>query len=714
MKKLQYIITLFLLQFVLIENLSATHIIGGEVNYKCLGSNKYEITLIVYRDCFNGVPPFDDPAQFGIFDKDYNLIDSLELKLNPDDTLKAILNDTCLVVPKNVCVHTTIYKDTVELLPRPGGYIIGYQRCCRNNTIINIIDPQDTGASFVAFISEKALTECNNSAKFKNWPPIFICVNEQIKFDHSAIDIDNDSIYYRLCTPFKGATDTDPIPLASEFTVPFDTLQWKTGYSLQNILGGIPLTINPKTGELTGKPNAIGQFVVGICSEEYRKGILISTNRRDFQYNIGVCGSADASIFAPKTQCDDLKVEFKNFSKNADKFLWDFGDLKTLVDTSILEEPFYTYPDTGTYKIRLIASPNSACADTSFHIIKLSKSNLTPDFTFTTGKCLDSLDIVFQDKSIDPTGAVSNWSWKMYNGNDTIKSNLQNPTLKPWKSGTWTTELTVTAKNGCPKIIQKPVVTELINISVLDTVSACIGEDVALLASGPSQYTYSWSPPSDFTNPTQAVQTAEVAPLPKTYTLEITSATCKSTKKITVIPDPSTPKLIVTATPDTIFLGKTSQLDATVYPSNYKYLWSPTGTLSSDKQANPIASPTETTTYSVTLTPPGGACPAVAEARVFVFFPDCAEPYIFVPNAFSPNEDNVNDVLYVRGPVKELHFVVYNRWGEKMFETFDVTTGWDGYLATTPLPPDVYGYYLEVVCFDDKKFFKKGNVSLIR
>jgi gliding motility-associated-like protein len=116
----------------------------------------------------------------------------------------------------------------------------------------------------------------------------------------------------------------------------------------------------------------------------------------------------------------------------------------------------------------------------------------------------------------------------------------------------------------------------------------------------------------------------------------------------------------------------------------------------------------------LTVTPPDGACPAVAEARVFVFFPDCAEPYVFVPNAFSPNDDNVNDVLYVRGPIKELHFVIYNRWGEKMFETFDATTGWDGYLATTPLPPDVYGYYLEVTCFDDKKFFKKGNVSLIR
>jgi gliding motility-associated-like protein len=713
MKKSFYIFLLFFLQFLIVEKTFATHIIGGEMNYKCLGNNKYEITLTIFRDCFNGVPPFDDTAHVGIFDKNFKLIDSLLLKLNPDDTLKAILNDTCLVVPKNVCVHTTTYRTIVELKPLAGGYILAYQRCCRNKTIVNIIEPERSGATFSVVISEDALNGCNNSAKFKNWPPIFICVNEPIKFDHSAIDADKDSVFYRLCTPYLGADYIASNPTPSYFTIPFDTIKWKAPYNRLNMLGGNPLKIDPKTGELTGKPNTIGQFVVGICADEYRKGKLISTNRRDFQYNVGVCGSADAAIFAPKIQCDNLAVKFENLSQNSNKFIWDFGDTKILTDTSSLKNPTYTYADTGTYKVRLIASPGSVCSDTTFHIIRLSKSVLVADFSFTTANCKDSLDVIFQDKSTDLTGAPSGWQWKLFNGKDTIKSNLQNPTLKPWKSATWIAELTVFAKNGCPKTLRKEVIVDLIDVKILDTVRACIGENVALIAT-PKNYTYSWTPTSAFQNPTQGSQTAVVTADAKTYTAEISSKSCKTKKSITVLPDKSTPKLVVKATPDTITIGKTSQLEASVFPSNYKYLWSPSGTLSSEKLSNPLASPTVTTLYQLTVTPPNGACPAIAEARVVVIFPDCAEPYIFIPNAFTPNQDGVNDILFVRGPIRELYFIIFDRWGEKVFETTELNTGWDGFLGNTPLPPDVYGYYLKTTCYDGKVFVKKGNVTLMK
>jgi gliding motility-associated-like protein len=101
--------------------------------------------------------------------------------------------------------------------------------------------------------------------------------------------------------------------------------------------------------------------------------------------------------------------------------------------------------------------------------------------------------------------------------------------------------------------------------------------------------------------------------------------------------------------------------------------------------------------------------------QLFVLESICAEPYVFVPTAFSPNNDGHNDVLYVRGtPITEIYFTIYNRWGEKIFETTQLDKGWDGYFKNALLPPDVYGFYLTLKCFGGKEYFKKGNITLLR
>ena len=139
----------------------ATHIVGGEMNYTALGNDQYEITLTIFRDCYNGSPNawFDDPAAIGIYNSKMELIDSLFIPLMGNDTLTPVLSDPCFVVPPDVCVHTTTYRVVKELKPILGGYNLIYQRCCRNQTILNIIDPLDTGATYGVSISERALLE---------------------------------------------------------------------------------------------------------------------------------------------------------------------------------------------------------------------------------------------------------------------------------------------------------------------------------------------------------------------------------------------------------------------------------------------------------------------------------------------------------------------------------------------------------------------------
>ena len=127
--------------FILIANLFffgrayATHIVGGELNYRYLGGNNYQIRLTVYRDCFNGVPDFDNPAVVGFFDAGNSLQYSLSMPFISKIQIPPIINSPCLVPPANVCYEVSVYLDTINLPPLAGGYQMAYQRCCRNNTI---------------------------------------------------------------------------------------------------------------------------------------------------------------------------------------------------------------------------------------------------------------------------------------------------------------------------------------------------------------------------------------------------------------------------------------------------------------------------------------------------------------------------------------------------------------------------------------------------
>lgn len=702
----------------LIPQAKATHIIGGELTYSCLGNNQYEISLTVYRDCVNGQAAYDDPAYIGIFDINNNLLNTIRIPLRDTIKLNPVLYDSCLVIPPNVCVSTTTYRDTIELLPNSGGYVLAYQRCCRNKTILNIIDPLDTGATFSITITEAALQSCNTSAKFKTWPPLYICVDKPFIFDQSAIDIDGDSVYYRLCTPFDGATPLDPQPMPSN-PPPFDTIQWKSPYGLRNILGGIPLKINPLNGQLTATPDTRGQFVVGICLEEYRKGTLISTTRRDFQFNVGLCGKSVSAIFAPKLVCDNYSILFENESLNSSRYEWDFGVPNINTDISNEFSPTYEYKDTGTYMVRLITQPNSSCADTAFHQVTIRASGVVPNFIWETVSCNDSLLLKITNKSKINISTVSvlkyQWTVVHNTSKDTLLFSEENPTITLKKDGIWTIHLDVYTSTGCVKSVSRDIFADLVTLNLPDTIKACLGQKVQLNPNGDASLIYNWLPTNEFINPTLPQQEVIVADTAKFYTAIINNGICTKTEPIWVIKKDDLIDLKAIATPDTIPYGKTSQLTATSYPTSFTYSWSPATTLSNTTISNPIATPTVTTTYTVKVKSPTTQCEGVAQARIVVIIPECGEPNIFLPNAFTPNDDGQNDFLTVRATIAtELKLFIYNRWGEKVFETTDLQGKWDGFYNGVACAPDVYAFYLEVTCINGAKYIKKGNLNLIR
>ncbi|MCB9277025.1 MAG: PKD domain-containing protein [Lewinellaceae bacterium] len=554
----------------------ATHIVGGEMNYTCLGNNQYEITLTIFRDCYYGNPNawFDDPASIGVFDMNNVLLQQVLVPLMNNDTLSPVLTSECLVVPPNVCVHTTTYRTVVTLPPIPGGYQLAYQRCCRNQTIVNITDPLDTGATYGVNISEKALQECNSNPKFQQWPPIYICVNEPIVFDQSAIDQDGDSIVYRLCTPLSGADPDIPMPQPPN-NPPYEPVNWiNPPYNVSNMLngqaGGVALQIDPHTGLLTGLPNTIGQFVVGICVEEYRDGELISTTRRDFQYNVGLCGESAAAFTAPDIQCESLTVFFHNESVGATNFIWQFNDPGSSSNTSTLPNPVHTFSDTGLYTVLLIAAPGSPCEDTAVQQVYLQQNSLFAGFEYDYTSCTDSLAIAVTDLSYDTVSSLVSWIWELQPGGQA--SQEPNPTFVVTASNNYILELTVTAANGCEKTVLQGIPARLIDAELVgDTVAVCPGDGMFLNPGFNPDYTYSWAPAPGLEvldEPNPYVLPGQTA----TYTCTITDAEgfCQVVRQATVlVPEP----VWVEAPADTAICSQEYLLQATSNTAQ-QFIWS--------------------------------------------------------------------------------------------------------------------------------------------
>ena len=190
---------------------------------------------------------------------------------------------------------------------------------------------------------------------------------------------------------------------------------------------------------------------------------------------------------------------------------------------------------------------------------------------------------------------------------------------------------------------------------------------------------------------------------------------CSSADTVVVIVDDLSLNLLAFADPGVIDFGGTSQLDVSGGGgAGTLYLWQPPEDLDFANIRNPVASPDSTTTFTVAVIDENG-CTGTAAVTVTVELPPCDDPYVFLPNAFTPNNDGINDVLFVRGElIDEVRLEIYNRWGQLVFQTTDPAIGWDGTFKGQPAPQDVYGFILEVNCFGGEEYKKQGNVSLFR
>ena len=274
--------------------------------------------------------------------------------------------------------------------------------------------------------------------------------------------------------------------------------------------------------------------------------------------------------------------------------------------------------------------------------------------------------------------------------------------------------LTITDSDGCVSFYDT-LLTEP-DILISDTASvnipcaiACIGKAFANPQGGTFPYQWQWDDASNqVTNP--AIDLCD-----GTYNVTITDINnCTTTNTVNIIDSSANINFMAWAEKDTIYKGEIISLFSTNLGSNYNYSWTPTVGLSDATLPNPIADPTTTTTYIVEVQDAFG-CYWVDSVTIYVLDVVCDEPFIYVPNAFTPNNDGVNDYLKVEASVGyELTFQIYDRWGELVFETKNIDDKWDGNYKGKKLEQGVYVYHLNFRCYNHQVFKKKGNITLIR
>ena len=349
-----------------------------------------------------------------------------------------------------------------------------------------------------------------------------------------------------------------------------------------------------------------------------------------------------------------------------------WSDGSTTNPTTVNPGSTTSYTVTGT---------SSGCTGTAIATVTVSTTlNIT----------VNSPSICNGGSAILTANGATNYNWS--NGSTT------NPTTV--SPGSTTTYTVTGTSSGCSGTSTAVVTVNSVPVALINgNTTICSGSPTVLTASGGT--TYLWS---------NAATTAIITVSPTigtTYIVTVSNGGCSSTASISIN---AMPIPIATVTPNfvTIHAGDVVVLTAT---GGGNYSWSPTDDLSCSTCPNPTASPTVNTLYCVTVSDSLN-CVDTACASIHLEIL-CGE--VFVPSAFSPNNDNSNDLFFVYGNcIATLNFAIFDRWGEKVFETTDIANGWDGKYKGQLMNSQVFVYYFNATLLNGDKIEKQGNITLFR
>ena len=766
MKIKQYI--LFGLFIYLSTPVFGKHIIGGDMTYVCLGNGDYEIELKVYRDTTGGGAPFDAMAAFSLYECGGSISCTSLDQGSQGRNFAVPLTWKRPVIPNELeClegmepgVEEGLYKFKlsdydIQINPSNNSFFIVYQRCCRNVGISNIFRAENRGSTYFVEITPESQNLCNSSPVFNNFPDLVICQNFELIFDHSATDPDGDSLVYYFTKPIDGGGNdlsdaryttcigARPIPPCPPITnqAPYFT---ELSYQSPNFDDLFPLgktrddtsnttvTIDSMNGLISGVPGVAGLFVVSVAVEEYRGDTLLGTIRRDFQYTIGPCSrNIEAIIKADvvigerafrSTICRQNDVLFEHESTperyiNEVQWEFDLGNCPEIVSTR--NEAIIDFPETGLFMGELVINPGSRnCEDRATINVNILPETIA-DFEFDYDECEPGF-VSFNDLSTTDSEGITSLAWDFGDGRSYNADKIEY--LFP-NSGNLPVSLTVTDVNNCQVTKTDMVAYFPLAPEVFVAPSASLGCAPASITFDnldsliTDEYDIEWDfgdgGNSNEVSPTYEYET------PGTYavSLDITNPfDCRTNMTFPgLIQVQSSPIANFTFSPEEVDVTDPTVSFFDNSLSAISWLWDFNGAGRS-METDPVFTFPDTGMQVVRLivTHQNG-CTDTMNQIVDIF----PSGNLYVPNAFTPNGDGKNDIFI---PValffgaNNYSFTIWNRWGEQVFFTNDVLTGWNGRKNNTGKLANggVYIYQIEFTDSRGQTELVKGIATLVR
>ncbi len=576
-----------------ITKAKADHITGGEIYYTCSSNNgvnyTYNVTFKLFMRCNSG-RQFYNPTIISVFDRGTNhRISDINVNLSSSETISLTDPDPCISDPPTVCYVVGYYNFTLTLPANANGYILSSQVNYRIAGINNLQKfYSNIGATYTAEIPGIPDAK-NNSAKFDGNDLVVVCANNRFSYSFGATDPDGDKLHYSFCQAYKSSSGGNTVIPPPE--PPYEPVPYGNSFNENSPLGG-NVQIDPATGLITGIAPESGIYVVTVCVDEIRNGVVIARQRKDLQINIAPCKIAAAILQPEYMLCKDTKtINLVNLSSSPliRTYFWELtNQAGQTVFTSTDPTVTYTFTDTGIYNIKLSINRGETCKDSTLSLARVYPG-FVPGFSFS-GICFTK-PTSFTDLTTTAYGKVNSWNWTFGTVDTSTKTN---PIYTFSSLGASDVQLIVTNTLGCRDTIVKPVsivTAPPIDLAFKDTL-ICKGDPVTLHAEGSGNFTWS---PNNFIMNSNTASPVVSPPITTAYNVLLDDEGCLNRDTVLVR---VTDHVDLQMMPDTtICQGDTIQLR--VISDAFTYSWSPAEQIIHQGYADPLAVTVNNTTYSV-------------------------------------------------------------------------------------------------------------------
>lgn len=416
--------------------------------------------------------------------------------------------------------------------------------------------------------------------------------------------------------------------------------------------------------------------------------------------------------------CVPLRVDFSDTLNKGKTYYWNFGD--GTFDTTTSANNFHIYNATGTFRVRLIAVDSTTCNifDTSYTNIKVGDNKVLLDFISNKLAPCTNLSYSFTNTSTPTRGGFNpnTFTWDFGDNSAPVTQGQSPPIVHTYAGpGTYIVKLTINDSTFCnsPADTVKTVrLSPDVKAQFTTPPNGCVPYNAIFTNTSQGGLNFFW----DFGDGTSSTQDnpSHLYNSVGVYVVKLLAFDSTSCNKV----DSANFTITVSPIPFASFTYNPDPPQENI-PTNFvnqsvgatKYLWK-FGDGDTSIDVNPTHIFPATATFNVCLNAAndfGCSDDTCINVRALI------KPLVDVPSAFTPGSFGVNGRIRVQGfGIKEMHWSIYNRWGQKVYETNNLKSSWDGTFNGKIQPLDVYSYTLDVIFSDGTKYRKTGDITLLR